>query len=227
MSLFLEATVLLGLLLNIVATWLTSSKGVIPADAPLAWLLNRWMIVLPASICLVLLTLLFWALSREPHQAAPHTLLQEEMQGLRQLIEQQGALVQLPVLLSMSYRQNRIRMLKRVRTILIDGLLTHSLHHAARIELHLQDRPDMLANPWRLQTQVQDHTPRSLPAGTTIVQVFDEANGELLILGEPGAGKTTLLLELTRTLLERAEQDEQLPLPIVFNLGHGQSNARH
>src|SRR5262249_8835478 len=29
---------------------------------------------------------------------------------------------------------------------------------------------------------------------------------------------TTLLLELARTLLERAEQDERLPMPIVFNL---------
>ena len=44
------------------------------------------------------------------------------------------------------------------------------------------------------------------------------AEGELLILGEPGAGKTTLLLELARTLLERAEQDERLPIPIVFHL---------
>jgi DNA polymerase III delta prime subunit len=42
--------------------------------------------------------------------------------------------------------------------------------------------------------------------------------GELLILGAPGSGKTTLLLELARDLLERAEQDEQHPLPVVFNL---------
>ncbi|MFL5658099.1 MAG: NACHT domain-containing protein, partial [Ktedonobacteraceae bacterium] len=39
-----------------------------------------------------------------------------------------------------------------------------------------------------------------------------------LILGEPGAGKTTLLLELARTLLQRAEQEEFHRLPVVFNL---------
>ena len=33
------------------------------------------------------------------------------------------------------------------------------------------------------------------------------------ILGEPGSGKTTLLLELTRTLLERARQDEKQSHP--------------
>lgn len=114
--------------------------------------------------------------------------------------------------------QNRIRMLRRVRAIWIDGLLTQSLHDAVRIELCLQDRPDVLETPLQLQVQELDHAPKALPDGTTIVHVYDEAEGELLILGVPGAGKTTLLLELARTLLERAEQDEQLPLPIVFNL---------
>jgi predicted NACHT family NTPase len=37
-------------------------------------------------------------------------------------------------------------------------------------------------------------------------------------MGEPGAGKSTLLLELTRTLLKQTVQNEQLPIPVVFNL---------
>ena len=51
-----------------------------------------------------------------------------------------------------------------------------------------------------------------------MIQAYDEANGELLILGAPGAGKTTLLLELTRDLLERARLDEFHPIPVIFNL---------
>ncbi len=47
---------------------------------------------------------------------------------------------------------------------------------------------------------------------------YDEADGALLILGEPGSGKTTLLLELARDLLDRAEQDETHRMPVVFNL---------
>src|SRR5262249_31896334 len=57
-----------------------------------------------------------------------------------------------------------------------------------------------------------------LPAGTRISQVYDAAEGELLILGAPGSGKTTLLLGLARDLLSRAEQDEHHPLPVVLNL---------
>ncbi len=139
-------------------------------------------------------------------------------QDLRRVIEQQQALARPPVPLSPLDRQNRMRLLKQVRAIWIDGLLTQSLHRAASIELCLQDRPDVLANPWRFQVQELDQAPQALPVGTSIVQVYDRAGSELLVLGEPGAGKTTLLLELARTLLERAEQDERLRMPIVFHL---------
>ena len=123
-----------------------------------------------------------------------------------------------PSSLSRVEQQNRTQLMKRVQATWIEGLLEHSLHEAARLELHLQERPDVLVNPWRLQVQELDRPPQDRPPGTSIVQVYDEADGELLILGEPGAGKTTLLLELARTLLERAENDEQLRMPIVFNL---------
>lgn len=120
--------------------------------------------------------------------------------------------------LSANQRTNRERLLKRVRTIWIEGLLEQSLHHAVWIDLHLQKQPDAVDNPWRLMVQELDRAPRPLPPGTSIIQVFDEADEELLILGEPGAGKTTLLLYLTRTLLDRAERDERRRIPVVFNL---------
>jgi transcriptional regulator with XRE-family HTH domain/DNA polymerase III delta prime subunit len=113
---------------------------------------------------------------------------------------------------------NRRRMVGRVRSIWIDGVLKASIHQAVLITLGLQDQPDALANPWRLAVQETDLPPSPLPAGTSIMQVYDEATGELLILGEPGAGKTTLLLELARTLLEAAEESESEPIPVVFNL---------
>jgi predicted NACHT family NTPase len=50
-----------------------------------------------------------------------------------------------------------------------------------------------------------------MPAGTPIIQVFDNLGSALLILGAPGTGKTTLLLELAQELLERAEQDQSPP----------------
>jgi Cdc6-like AAA superfamily ATPase len=66
--------------------------------------------------------------------------------------------------------------------------------------------------------QQPDQSDRMLPPDTSIVQVYDDMDGELLILGEPGSGKTTLLLEIASVLLERAERDEALPIPVVFPL---------
>jgi tetratricopeptide (TPR) repeat protein len=135
--------------------------------------------------------------------------------GLRRVIERQ----QIPARpLSPVERQNRMRLEKRVRAAWIEGVLEHSLHQAALIALDLQEQPDALDNPWRLEVQETNLPPRPLPAGTRITQVYDEAEGELLILGEPGSGKTTLLLELARDLLDRAEQDETHPMPVIFNL---------
>jgi hypothetical protein len=50
------------------------------------------------------------------------------------------------------------------------------------------------------------------------LQVLEEADQELLILGEAGAGKTMLLLYLARTLLAQAETDEQRRIPGIFHL---------
>jgi NACHT domain len=115
-------------------------------------------------------------------------------------------------------RENRRRMLIRVRRTWIDGFLEDSLHGAALQALGLEERPEAVPDRWRMVVQQLDPPARTLAPDTSIVEVFDELDGELLILGEPGSGKTTLLLELTRALLHRAEHDEALPMPIVFPL---------
>ena len=53
-----------------------------------------------------------------------------------------------------------------------------------------------------------------------MLEVFEEigAGRSLLILGAPGSGKTTMLLELARQLIERAHDEENEPIPVVFNL---------
>src|SRR6266566_1787848 len=115
-------------------------------------------------------------------------------------------------------QSNRQRFLRRVRAFWIDGVLDHSLHGAALIALGLKEQLDAIANPWHLVLQHPDTPPRSFPLGTHIADVYDAANGELLILGAPGSGKTTLLLELARELLDRAEHDEQHLIPVIFTL---------
>jgi hypothetical protein len=114
--------------------------------------------------------------------------------------------------------RNRHRMLERVRTYWVRGVLEQSLDRVARMELGLERRTDVIAAPWRLAAQQPNQRGSMVPTGTSITQLFDEMDAALLILGAPGAGKTTLLLELTRDLLNRAEQDLAQPLPVVFNL---------
>src|SRR6266849_1032886 len=49
--------------------------------------------------------------------------------------------------------ENRQRMLKRVRSRWITGVLEHSLYHATLIALGLEEQPDAVENPWRLAVQ--------------------------------------------------------------------------
>jgi len=115
------------------------------------------------------------------------------------------------------YKRSRLAVLKRVRRDWIDGLLKQSLYRIARIELGLESRADAVDQPLNTIVQVPDCSPVPIPEGTTIGQLLDE-NGALLILGAPGTGKTTLLLELAQQLLDRAENDQNQPIPVVFNL---------
>ena len=116
------------------------------------------------------------------------------------------------------WQTNRQRLLKKVRAFWITGVLEHSLHGNALVALGLQEQPAAVAHPWQLVLHHPAGAPHPLPVGTRITEVYDGAAGELLILGAPGSGKTTLLLEIARALLERAERDEQHPLPVVFTL---------
>ena len=114
--------------------------------------------------------------------------------------------------------RNRRAMLEVVQNDWVKGVLEKSLYHETLIDLGLEERPEAVTRPWDVQVHMPDRPKRILPPGTPIVQVFDEAQGELLILGAPGAGKTTMLLELARDAIARARQDAALPIPVVFNL---------
>jgi hypothetical protein len=116
-------------------------------------------------------------------------------------------------------RKNLSVMRQAVRKFWIEGVLDKSLYNEALIRLNMAERADAVDNrPWNLMLQEPGAASQMLLPGTRILDVFDDMQQRLLILGEPGSGKTTTLLELARDLLDRADGDPTQPTPVVFNL---------
>jgi len=63
-------------------------------------------------------------------------------------------------------KRNRQRMLERVRSFWIDGVLNKPLYQIARIELGVVEQPDAIEHPWKLVAQQPERAPQPLPNGT-------------------------------------------------------------
>jgi hypothetical protein len=115
-------------------------------------------------------------------------------------------------------QRNRRILLGHVENAWIKGVLDASLHGAAMLDLGIKQDPEAVTKyPWAIKKESTDET---LPAGTSMLDIFDSIGmgRSLLILGAPGSGKTTMLLELARQLIARAREDVTYPIPMVFNL---------
>ena len=115
--------------------------------------------------------------------------------------------------------RNRCSMLNQVKYE-VDSRLKQSLHNAALINLQKEGLPQQVKHPWDIEVKVSDQVSLLLSSETKILEVFEreEIVGKLLILGAPGSGKTTTLLELAKELITCAENNEDEPIPVLFNL---------
>ena len=109
--------------------------------------------------------------------------------------------------------QNQARMIELVSTMWITGMLEQSLHGAVLQTLELYEQPRAVENPWRLSLQEMDRPEQLLPAGTSIVQVYDAIGGHLLILGDPGSGKTTILSRISMYIAQSRTERSNAPYP--------------
>lgn len=111
----------------------------------------------------------------------------------------------------------RIQLLRRFCQA-YENLLHNPLQGAARLELGFVEKGDEAIDASYHFMCAIGKEEFLLPAEISILQAFDDAGQELLILGEPGAGKSTVLFELALQLIMRAENDEQHALPVIVPL---------
>jgi predicted NACHT family NTPase len=181
-----------GVFINVGSSWL-SNKNFDMSGTPLGWGVNHLWITLPPLLLLVLLTLLAGLASMQEHAGPPAS----------------------PLTLTPKQRLQFIRGFQQEYI----SRLTSSLQEQMALELHLQERSDVIASSASLVFHhLETGQASPLPLGTSIIQAYDKAQRGLLILGAPGSGKTTLLLELAGELLQRAENDPDHPVSIILNL---------
>jgi hypothetical protein len=113
--------------------------------------------------------------------------------------------------------RNWERMLRRLQRSYQD-LLDQSLHGITWIEPGLSTRAGLVGNVTNLLFRLPQGGERLLAPGTSILDIYNEAEGELLVLGAPGAGKSTLLLDLAQRLVARAQTNGLHLLPVILRL---------
>jgi WD40 repeat protein len=115
---------------------------------------------------------------------------------------------------------NKIRnaLLKKIEIECVQDRLHQGLRNLIRIELNLTEVISLIQPMLRLYTIAETGLPVERGTDNDIYNIFDAANGRLLILGDPGTGKTTLLMELAEKLIADAKAGPSARIPLVFSL---------
>jgi hypothetical protein len=128
----------------------------------------------------------------------------------------QGAVQPGPV--TVEDTRGRDILLRRVRQYWIEGMLEESLLGKHMIDLGMEALYGAVDDPWAGGGDATGIRSESIAGHRKIADVFDHGGRSLLILGEPGSGKTTAMLSLARHLIDEAEKDRALPIPVVVSL---------
>ena len=102
----------------------------------------------------------------------------------------------------------------------VNSRLVDSLHNHVFVTLDKESHPEQVKRLWDTEIKIGAKPATVIPPETNMLEVFDqpEIAGRLLILGAPGAGKTTTMLDLAKSLVNKAKQDSNQPIPVLLNL---------
>ena len=148
------------------------------------------------------------SLSCLPDNGQPVSIWEKRDEAFFDIAQDICQILGLPLASFRGHSTNRDRLLDRVFTYWVEGLLEPSIRERSHFDfdLSLQEQSGIVINPFGSQVQEIHSVSQLLLTGRRIDQIYDHAQNRLLILGLPGAGKTILLLKLTRILLRRAEK---------------------
>jgi serine/threonine protein kinase len=130
----------------------------------------------------------------------------------------QASPVEMPQEVASSTRRNQYILLKKVHNFWITGVLNKGAPDAEWLEIAKRSVNEAVERPWERVAGAQTQPAGDISSDKSTLQIFQDADRSLLILGEPGAGKTVALLKLARALIALAEKDPYQPVPVVLNL---------
>ena len=113
-------------------------------------------------------------------------------------------------------RRTRENLLLFVKQAHISGVLSRSLYDDHLMQVPKIGDLALVEHPWEWSGSGVEIPP--LSENESILSIFGKTQGSLLIVGKAGSGKTITLLELAKSILLLAENDEAKPVPIYFNL---------
>ncbi|MEM7344349.1 MAG: protein kinase, partial [Chloroflexota bacterium] len=115
-------------------------------------------------------------------------------------------------------RKNQLILLNKVKNFWVKGVLEQTLHETIQLELNRQLDPQAVEQPWRQIMEATEQDTQVLSSQTSMLELFQQSERALLILGTPGAGKTITLINLARELIALATYDASQPIPVILNL---------
>jgi eukaryotic-like serine/threonine-protein kinase len=109
------------------------------------------------------------------------------------------------------------RLLNLVEQHWVEGVLERN-SASNLLALEKMARPDFVNDPFEGLVEYASQDREAVGADQSITDIFHRVHKRLLLLGQPGSGKTTTLLQLTRELVDQAQRDPTLPVPVVLSL---------